>query len=385
MPKFDNSPYTQLTAPARGDLQGVIKDISEALPENQTKYAELQDLMKYGAWASKVLTVTATGAVTLLNTDPIFVEINPNGANRDVNFPVKSDDNHGYYVHHTGGANTLTLKRSGGATITTLAAGEIRFIKPSTANDFSAEGGGTDHGALTGLTDDDHPQYVQRGTTIEGMELIWNSGTSLSVGTGVCYAENNDRINITSTLTASSLSLSSNTWYHIYVYLSGGSPAMRVVLTDPVAWKGTAYSRTSLPGERYIGSVKTDGSGNVYNFEHNPITNLVMYRKQHLSASPFRCLSNGTATSATSVSLAEVVPLTGKAAYLSCLNNDTAQTCFIGVAPLTSTAFSVVVSVTQRLHCPFVVMDASQVVYYLYGSAPSSGLHMDVFGYSFKR
>lgn len=142
MPQFDGSPYTQLTTPARADVQGVIKDISETLPENQTKYVELQDLMKYGAWASKLLAVTATGSVTLLDTDPMFVEIDPNGSNRDVNFPAKGNDNHGYFVHHVGSANTLTLKRSGGATITTLTAGQIKYIKPSTANDFSVLTGG---------------------------------------------------------------------------------------------------------------------------------------------------------------------------------------------------------------------------------------------------
>lgn len=143
MPQFDGSPYTQLTTPARGDVQGVIKDISEALPENQTKYAELQDLLKFGAWASKILAVTASGSVTLADTDPAFVEIDPNGSNRDVNFPAKGNDNHGYFVHHVGSANTLTLKRSGGATITTLAVGEIKYIKPSTTHDFSAQTGGS--------------------------------------------------------------------------------------------------------------------------------------------------------------------------------------------------------------------------------------------------
>ena len=141
--KFDGSPYTQLTTPARGDVQGVIKDISETLPENQTKYAALEDLLKFGSWSSKVRSVTASGTVTLANTDPLFVEIDPNGSNRDVSFPAKSDDNHGYYVRHSGSANTLTLKRSGGATITTLAAGEVKYIMPSTLNDFSAQTGGS--------------------------------------------------------------------------------------------------------------------------------------------------------------------------------------------------------------------------------------------------
>lgn len=157
MPKFDGAPYTQLTSPARGDIQGVIKDVSEGAPENQTKYATQEDLHQFGSWASKVRSVTASGTVTLADTDPMFVEIDPNGADRDVSFPAKSDNNHGYYLRHSGSANVLTLKRSGGATITTLEAGEVKYIMPSTLNDFSAltdnnsggGGGGFNQGFMT--------------------------------------------------------------------------------------------------------------------------------------------------------------------------------------------------------------------------------------------
>lgn len=142
MPNFDDTPYTQLTAPARGDVQGVIKDVSEGSVADQTKYAELQDLQQFGAWASTVRSVTASASVSISDTDPIFVEIDPNGSDRDVNFPAKSDDNHGYFMRHSGSANTLTLKRSGGATITTLTAGEAKYIMPSTLNDFASLAGG---------------------------------------------------------------------------------------------------------------------------------------------------------------------------------------------------------------------------------------------------
>lgn len=136
MAKFDS--YTQLTAPARGDINGLIKDVSEALAENQTKYITLEDLLKFGAFASKVLAVTASGTVNLENSDPIFVEIDPNGADRDVNLPAAGNDNHAYILRHTGGANTLTVKLDGGSTITTLTTGQSKYIIPSTAEDFTA-------------------------------------------------------------------------------------------------------------------------------------------------------------------------------------------------------------------------------------------------------
>lgn len=147
--QFDDSPYTQLTSPARGDIKGVIKDISEVLPENQTKFITFEDDHQFGSWSSKVRSVTASANVTLANTDPMFIEIDPNGSNRDVTFPAKSDDNHAYVVRHSGSANTLTLKRSGGATITTLAAGEAKYIMPSTLKDFSALAGGSSGTTMT--------------------------------------------------------------------------------------------------------------------------------------------------------------------------------------------------------------------------------------------
>lgn len=136
MPNFDGAPYTQLTAVSRGDIQGVIKDISETQPESQTKFAAFEDILKYGPWASKVLTVTASGTINLLDTDPFFVEIDPNGSNRDVNLPVKGNDNHAYIIRHVGSANTITVKRSGGLAISTLKSGDLKYIKPSAAHDF---------------------------------------------------------------------------------------------------------------------------------------------------------------------------------------------------------------------------------------------------------
>lgn len=165
MPKFDGTPYTQLTTPARGDIQGVIKDISEGDPASQTKYAALEDLLKYGAWASKVRAVTASGTVTLANTDPMFIEIDPNGADRDVSLPAKSDDNHGYFILHSGSANVLTVKRSGGASIGTVEAGAVTYVMPSTLEDFAMLSGGGGGGIasfdeIDALTEDTDPDRL---------------------------------------------------------------------------------------------------------------------------------------------------------------------------------------------------------------------------------
>ncbi len=137
MAQWDDAKYAFLTNLLR-NVDFLLQDPNETLDEDKIKRIYAEDLLAYGAFGSAVRSVTASGNVTLLNTDPIFIEIDPNGADRDVTFPAKEDNNHGYFIHHVGSANTLTLKRSGGAEITTLSAGEIKYIKPSTANDFSA-------------------------------------------------------------------------------------------------------------------------------------------------------------------------------------------------------------------------------------------------------
>jgi hypothetical protein len=139
MPKFsgDDGIYAQFTALVRNAILGPIKDPGEAQPENQTKWAYLEDVVKFGAFASKVRTVTAAGTVTLANADPIFIEIDPNGADRDVSLPAKGNDNHGYLIRHVGTANLLSVKRSGGTVICAIRAGENYYILPSTISDFS--------------------------------------------------------------------------------------------------------------------------------------------------------------------------------------------------------------------------------------------------------
>lgn len=249
-----------------------------------------------------------------------------------------------------------------------------------------------DHSALAGLGDDDHPQYLQKtfvDTIIKGLKIIWNSGTSISVDVGACYAENGDFINVTSVLTASSLSLSNSTWYHVYVYLSGGSPAMEVVTTAPAAWKSDAYSKTGNTGRRYVFSLKTDGSGNVYKFVHDSNLNAVYYKKFAANTSPFRCLNAGTAATATAVALSGIIPLTAEAASIRVTNTGDNFFRTSDDNGVTSTQNTVTLSAgnsaTQNgfLEHP---TDSSQQIWYKYDSTPGvGGGFIDVLGYYFKR
>jgi hypothetical protein len=226
-------------------------------------------------------------------------------------------------------------------------------------------------------------------TTIDGLKLIWNSATSISVGVGSCHAENGDHIDVTSALVKSGLSLSASTWYHIYIYLSSGVPAAEVVTTAPATWKATAYSKTGDTSRRYVGSILTDGSGNVYKFNHDVKMDTITYVKFALNAAPFRCLSTGTATTATAVGLSGIVPSTALLAYVRTLNNSD-QTLYTsednGVGASQGTFVLTVGNVAAQQAWGFHAMDSSKRIWYVLSGAPGAGgVNLDVLGYTFER
>lgn len=226
-------------------------------------------------------------------------------------------------------------------------------------------------------------------TIISGMRLIWSSSTQITIDVGWCFAENGDFINATSQIVKSGLSLSSSTWYHVYTYLSGGAAAAEVVTTAPATWKGTAFSKTADTTRRYLGSVRTDGSGNLIAFTHDVQTNAIYYASFNPTASPFRCLSAGTATTATAVALSTAIPVTSF--YANILVRSTGnQIMYVGTTSLTSSTdyyIALVAGNTTQQHVSGMYRtNALQQVYYLFAAALGSGSgNIDVLGYQFWR
>lgn len=226
-------------------------------------------------------------------------------------------------------------------------------------------------------------------TVIDGLILTWNSATSITVGVGSCYAEDGSFIDVTSALVKSGLSLSVSTMYHVYVYLSGGTPAAEVVTTAPAAWKGAAYSKTAATTRRYVGSIVTDGSGNVRNFVHNSFLNAILYKKFQSNAAPFRVLTGGTAASATAIGLSSLLPVTSAIAYVR-ISSTGDQTLFTGddngvsssQMTVALAAGNAAVQTASVIH----PIDASQQLWYRFNAAVGAGsANVDVLGYYFNR
>lgn len=225
--------------------------------------------------------------------------------------------------------------------------------------------------------------------SIDGLQLTWNSATSISVSAGGCVAENGDILSVASAITLSSLSLSASTWYHVYVYLSGGTATAEVVTTAPAAWKGTAYSKTGDTSRRYVGSIVTDGSGNVRNFVHNWIVNQMLYRKFQSTATPFLVLNAGTSATAAAVGCSGVVPVTTAAALVHIVNIAdkvlwTSEDNGVASGQVTY-ALGVGNTTAQRMTVPHLLDGSLQLWYSFQAAVGAGGASMYVEGYWFKR
>lgn len=227
---------------------------------------------------------------------------------------------------------------------------------------------------------------------IYGLDMEWISATSIRITSGAAHIESLGRVvELDAAITVSSISLGANAWGHAYLWLNGTTPAIEIVTTAPAAaYFGSARSKTGDATRRYLGSVRTDGSGNILNFLVTDGTHL-LYRNQQDSAQ-FRLLNNGVATTETSVSLASVVPPTSRAAIIRITNASAMPTnsnLYTGTSDDSASGppFSGIVAVGISSNA-FVAhpVNSSQAMTYWYSTAPAStGGFVDVYGYIYDR
>lgn len=236
------------------------------------------------------------------------------------------------------------------------------------------------------LTVEQAERSVIRPGWMDGLMLIWNSATSITVDVGYCVAENGNLIDVSGAIVMSGLSLSPSTWYHVYVFLSDGLAAAEAVVTAPGAWRGTARSKTDDASHRYVGSIRTDGSGNVYEFIHILANNLIMYSGSTVvGASPHRALSAGTATTATEVNLSAVIPATAKVGYMRMFNLGDKVVSLGNTSAVNGVALNVGNTAAQST-IAMQPLSATPGVYYKFASAVTvGGMYIDVYGYFFER
>jgi hypothetical protein len=220
---------------------------------------------------------------------------------------------------------------------------------------------------------------------IDGLKLKWVSGTALTVTTGAAYIKGLGRVlRVGADIAKAGLTLAANSWHHVYLFQgAGGAADIEIVATAPAApYSGTARAKTADDSRRYLGSVKTDGSGQVLQF----VVDSSGYFRH--TAGAIRCLANGKATARTPASLSAAVPVTATAVLLTAINSDSAVLCnlgyasaisanggFFGLAPVASSPGPIFIWTT----------DGNQNVDYAYNAAPTNGLYIDVLGFCVER
>jgi len=221
---------------------------------------------------------------------------------------------------------------------------------------------------------------------IDGLKMAWNNATSISVTSGAAYIPSLYKcLPSLSTLTLNGLTLAANTWYHVYLYLNAGVPAIECVTTAPAAaYNGTARTKTGDTSRRYVGSVLTDASANIYNFRHDA-DGAIYYR---VGIDTFKVLV-GNATTATSVSCAGVVPPTATKTLANIINNDVTYVAWLGNADLvpSSTNYLELIGVGSKgtTLATTIVLDSSLSFQYLMQTGATANLVVRLKGYTYER
>lgn len=221
---------------------------------------------------------------------------------------------------------------------------------------------------------------------IAGLQMIWVSGTALTVKTGsACRPSDGLLLRPAADLAKTGLALTASTWYHVYLYLNGSTPDVEIVTTAPSApYFGTARSKTADTSRRYIGSVLTDASSLIINFLQTG--NAIKYLA-NLTAAPLRVLSAGVSTSRVMVALTAAVPVT--TAFSSLVIRNTTTTSGTLVIDVPETGFTGSTVFNQIAPASNVYADIptkTQTVAYIFTTAVTGGsAFIDVAGYVYER
>lgn len=222
---------------------------------------------------------------------------------------------------------------------------------------------------------------------IDGLKMVWDSATSISVTSGAAFIPSLSKcLPSPSTLTLSGLTLTASTWYHVYFYSNAGTPAIECVTTAPAApYSGTARTKTGDTSRRYVGSVVTNASGNLYRFVQS---GTVVRYLENTSSGAFYLVASGASTATATVSASGVIPVTARIAALSILNSATNSdvTLSNSEANVTLPTGYILFAFRGTAVVVDMALDSSQAYQYAYTTTPSGGYSFHrCFGYTFER
>jgi hypothetical protein len=227
---------------------------------------------------------------------------------------------------------------------------------------------------------------------IEGLIPQWVSGTSLSLTAGSAFIPGlGMNLTVPATLTLASLVLTNSTWYYLYLYNNAGVAAIELVTTAPSApYTGEARTKAGDTSRRYIAALKTGTSG-LYNFLWTAVGTTEYMGG--INIAPFRIVISPLSLTATSVSVAALVPPTSRYVCIQAGANAGANAYdsylglpgSLGIMRYVRGAMSggVVGSLTCDTSMP---TDASQTIsFWANNTSAGATVTLDIYGYGHER
>lgn len=221
---------------------------------------------------------------------------------------------------------------------------------------------------------------------IDGLRMVWVSGTALSVTSGAAYVEGAGGVLAApATIAKAGLSLSASTWYHVYLFDNAGTPDVEIVTTAPAApYNGVARSKVGDASRRYLGSIKTAASGGILKFAQDGT--IVTYL-ENIVAAPLYIVAGGTSVVPAILDLSGAVPLTSRLANTFLQNSGTQAVRFSNPDAnytLSNTTCAAFALPGSALSMPLPT-DSVQQVNYKFHSTTTGGLHVFISGYVYER
>lgn len=228
-------------------------------------------------------------------------------------------------------------------------------------------------------------------TFITGLNLSWNSGTSITVKAGAAWVPSVTKIvNVPADITLTSgvdFTLGANKWYYVYLTDTGTVSVVRDdgINPTPVGYKGMAKQQTSNTARRYLGALRSNAAATaIYKFRDDLTTR---YWMEAISATGFRVLTSGAATTSTSVPCVTVVPVSSRVALTSLTNIATDASnnyLFVGYADLNGTltignySFAVYPNTSRGAN---IELSSTQTFNYVLSTSAGSPAFCDILGY----
>ncbi|WP_438301697.1 hypothetical protein [Pseudomonas sp. NMS19W] len=165
----------------------------------------------------------------------------------------------------------------------------------------AAKGQNSDITSLAGLTT---PLSREQGGIggafgfIEGLSLVWLSGTSIAIRPGSAYVPSANKVVTYAGGTINPMTVGAvNTFIHLY--LTDAGAIEQSTTAAPVRYYNQAHQKTGDNTRRYIGSIliNTNAAG-AYQFAHRLADSSIMYTVANPESTTFRLLSGGASVAA---------------------------------------------------------------------------------------